>query len=116
MAKKNVQGQYLEVLRGQMDLSQQEFCEKIGVSRQWYSGQLKKKADILGVQSLSELALDQAGNWVGSMAIDLLTLQGDARFIPCICQTRIGDAGTCPKHGEVVEIPAISVEAVHASN
>lgn len=112
MTKKFMQGQRLEVIRGEMGLSQSDFCEQLGVSRQWYSGQLKKKLDILGVQSLSELALDQSGTWVGKLAVDLMIEQGNARFIPCVCQTRIGDAGDCPKHGVAVQLDVEAVSEV----
>ncbi len=107
MTKLGTQGQYLEVLRGEMGLSQQDFCEKIGVSRQWYSGQLKKKADVLNVQSLSELASDHIGEWLGTMAVDLLILQGNGRFVPCVCETEFWDKGNCPKHG-MAPLPSAS--------
>lgn len=99
MTKKVTQGQSLEVFRGEMGMSQTDFCEEIGISRQWYSGQLKKKRDILGVKDLSALALDRVGEWIGQMAVKLLIEGGNERFIPCVCQTEIGDCGPCPKHG-----------------
>ncbi len=98
MTKKVTQGQRLEVIRGEMGMGQSEFCAQIGVSRQWYSGQLKKKMDVLGLKSLSEMALDQAGTWMGALAVQLLIEGGNERFIPCVCQTEIGDCGPCPKH------------------
>lgn len=97
MTKKMTQGHRLEVLRGGLEMSQTEFCEAIGVSRQWYSGQLKKKRDVLGVKDLSAMALDRAGDWVGQMAVMLLVEGGNERFIPCVCQTEVGDFGLCPK-------------------
>jgi hypothetical protein len=118
MTKKMTQGHRLEVLRGDLDMSQTEFCEAIGVSRQWYSGQLKKKRDVLGVKDLSTMALDHAGDWVGQMAVALLIDGGNERFIPCVCQTEIGDSGLCPKpsHRVVIssQLSAVSFQEVAA--
>ena len=105
MAKKQeTQIQILEAARGEQDLSVAEFSTALGISRQWYYAQLTNQRDVLDLKTLSTLALDQAGMWVGQLAVRCIELI-DARFVPCPCETEIGDHGPCPRHGVKVEMP-----------
>lgn len=100
MAKAKTQLQMLEIVRGEREMGVPVFCETFGITRQWYYQCLKTKRDPLSLQTLSELAMDQVGTWVGNLAVECIKLI-DGRFIPCPCQTSIGDNGPCPKHGVV---------------
>jgi hypothetical protein len=89
--------QILEKHRVAQKLRKAHFAEELGVSRQllhnWLVG-----ADI-SIQWLSERAVDWVGEWRGRMMVELLMERGEY-LVPCVCQTRIGDCGMCPKHGQ----------------
>lgn len=96
MAKKReTQAQILERVRGEQDMSTTDFSAAVGVSRQWYYKILE--GSDLDLKTLCILAVDQAENWRGALAVELIRLT-DPRFVPCVCQTAIGDCGPCPKH------------------
>lgn len=98
MAKKReTQIQILEEIRNELDLTVTKFSQAIGVSRQWYYTQLESGRDVLALKDLSLLAVDRDG-WVKDLAVRCICLI-DPRFVPCPCQTTIGDNGPCPKHG-----------------
>lgn len=103
MTKKTTQIHVLERVRGEQEMSVPVFCAAIGVSRQWYYGQLKTRNDVFKLQALSELAMAHVGEWVGALAVECIRLI-DPRFVPCPCQTAIGDNGDCPKHGVLVAL------------
>lgn len=110
MAKKQTQIQILEVVRGERELGVYKFCEHLGITGAWYYACLNNKRAPLSPKTLSELAVDQIGTWVGDLAVECIKLD-DARFVPCVCQTALWDKGPCPKHGVAVEVV---VEAVPA--
>lgn len=96
MAKKRTtHAQILETVRGEQDMSIVDFAEAVGISRGWYYKVLDGFE--IDLKTLCFLAVDQAGNWRGALAVELIRLT-DPRFVPCVCQTAIGDCGPCPKH------------------
>ena len=108
--KRETQAQVLERVRGELDLGISAFVDALGVfSRQWYYQVLDGKE--LDLKTLSQLAVDQVGNWRGVLAVELISL-ADPRFVPCVCETEIGDAGQCPKH--VMPISMVASMAVAA--
>lgn len=111
--KKETQIDLLEQARGEWEIGIPSFCEEIGITRQWYYVCRENKRDPLSLQALSELAIDHMGDRVGYLAVECIRLI-DARFIPCPCQTNIGDNGPCPKHGLLafVEVPAETMVTV----
>jgi len=111
--KKQTQIQFLEVARGERGLGVYKFCEHLGITGAWYYECLKNKRAPLSPKTLSELAVDQIGTWVGDLAVDCIKLD-DARFVPCVCQTALWDNGPCPKHGESPELVAVELAEVAA--
>jgi len=106
MAKRReTQIQVLETARGELEMSISAFADALGVSRQWYHDRLNKGGDVLGLRTLAELSVGHADGWIGKVAVDCIRLM-DARFVPCPCQTEIGDRGPCPRHGEKAEVVA----------
>lgn len=99
MAKKRTtQIQILEQTRGERGMTQTAFCRAIDVSRMWYYKRLNQSdGDVLDLKSLSEMALWYIGEWRSDMAVQCIRLM-DERFVPCVCQTEVGDNGPCPKH------------------
>ncbi len=97
MAKKReTHAQILERVRGEMELSITDFVLELNVmSRQWYHRILN--GGEVDLKTLSFLAVDYAGEWKSKLAVELISLT-DKRFVPCVCETEIGDAGICPKH------------------
>ena len=93
--KRTTHAQVLETVRGEQDMSIVDFAEALGISRGWYYKVLDGFQ--IDLKTLSILAVDQADNWRGSLAVELIRLI-DRRFVPCVCQTAIGDCGPCPKH------------------
>lgn len=93
--KRTTQAQILETVRGERDMTVTAFAAAIGVSRQWYYNILEGSE--LDLKSLCILAIDHIDDWLGALAVDLIRLM-DPRFVPCTCQTEIGDCGPCPKH------------------
>lgn len=94
--RKETQGEKLERVRDELSLSKVDFCALLGVSRPWYDKWLKGQS--IDLESLCLWAADHTDEPVGKMAIELLMDNGFERFIPCNCETEIGDAGPCPKH------------------
>lgn len=93
--RKETQAQVLERVRGEQDMTITAFAAAVGVSREWYYKILQGFQ--IDLKTLCVLAVDQAENWRGLLAVELIRL-GDPRFVPCTCQTEIGDCGPCPKH------------------
>ena len=99
MAKRQeTQIQVLEEVRGEQGLTVAEFSTVLGISRQWYYTRLENSGDVLPLKELSQLAVDHVGAWVGDLAVRCIKLI-DPRFVPCPCETEIGDNGPCPRHG-----------------
>lgn len=114
MAKtKQTQIQILETWRGELEMSVPDFAPAIGVSRQWYYERLKSGFDVLNLKDLSQMAVDYAGDWQSQMAVACIKLI-DPRFVPCVCQTAIGDNGICPRGHTGVVVSAEVEEAVAA--
>lgn len=97
MAKIRTQINVLEECRGEREMSVTDFCAALGVSRAWWYQQIESRRDVLSLQALNEMAVDHVGEWLGELAVTCIRLI-DERFVPCVCQTRIGDSGACPKH------------------
>lgn len=94
--KRETHAQVLERVRGEMDLSITDFVRAMGVmSRQWYHRILN--GGELDLKTLCLMAVDHAGDWRGRLAVEMIRVT-DKRFVPCVCETEIGDAGICPKH------------------
>lgn len=93
--KRETHAQILERVRGERDLSITDFVLELDVmSRQWYHRILK--GGEVDLKTLCFMAVDCAGEWRGELAVELIGTV-DKRFVPCVCETEIGD---CPKHYE----------------
>lgn len=107
MAKrKETQAQILERVRGERDLNKTEMCAALAISRPTYDAWLGGAE--MTVKHLSILAVDHVGEWIGDLAVELITLI-DPRLVPCTCQTAIGDAGPCPKPFHKVRVHGVVV-------
>ena len=61
-------------------------------------------------ENLQRVAIQCVGEMPGLLANRMLTIRGEA--IPCVCLEKIGDGGSCPKHGATVAVPlAVTAEA-----
>lgn len=101
--KRETHAQILERVRGERDLSITDFVLELDVmSRQWYHRILK--GGEVDLKTLCFMAVDCAGEWRGELAVELIGTV-DKRFVPCVCETEIGDAGICPKHYEQGQRP-----------
>lgn len=108
--KRESQQQVLEKYRGEM--SKVEFCAELGISRPTFDRWLEGAE--ISLKSLSLMAIDHVGEWMGDMATDLIRLV-DPRMVPCVCQTNVHDSGDCPRHGVapiVLDEPVFFAEAV----
>lgn len=97
---KNNPIQKLETLRGELEISKGAFAELLGVSRMWYD-LILNDGKTIDLKTLSGVSRDQVGTPLGQLAVDLIVAWHGAENVPCVCQTELGDAGPCPKHGDV---------------
>ena len=94
---KPTQTEILEATREEQEMTITAFAQELGTSRQSYHSWIAKTE--IDIETLQVLAISHRGGWVGQMAVKLLNSR-DKRLVPCVCQTRIGDKGYCPKHSQ----------------
>ena len=106
MTKKQAQAQaaILEKYRKAMKLSLTEFAKVLKTSRQsyylWLDGTEIKQ------ETLSNMAVNERGQLVGELAVELLKARNSP--LPCVCETQVMDHGFCPRHSKVIFTAAVS--------
>lgn len=81
MAKRETAQQLLERVRGEREMSKDEFADALGITRQWYHKVLTEGRD-LDLKTLAWLAVDYGGEWRGELANELIEMIHGKDYVP----------------------------------